>query len=143
MKAYAAQLRLLGVFVVFFFVQIVLLAVCRAANAIGPKEVTDLILQLLTIYSVPLSVIIAGVFAKKHHPSKLDAIFYTGVIVAILWNSLFAWRTIALTMAAFGVGEDRVKAYSEYIESVSKASGFLISGLLAYYFAKFPEGDGE
>ena len=45
-------------------------------------------------------------------------------------------------MAAMGIGEDKAKDFSENLESVSKASTFLISGLLTYYFAKPSEGSG-
>jgi len=141
MKGYAAQLWLISIFLFFLVLQVVLLVVCQVLNAMGPDKLKDLSVQLLTIYSVPLSVIIAGVFAKKHDPAKRDAIYYTAVVLAILWNVLLAWRTIALTLAALGVGEDKAKDFSEYLESVSKASMFLISGMLAYYFAKAPEGE--
>jgi hypothetical protein len=93
--------------------------------------------------SWPLIVIIAGIFAKRRRTAKLDGIFYASVVLAILWNSLFAWRTVELTLAAIGVGEDKAKDFSEYLESVSKVSTFLISGLLTYYFAKAPEGSGD
>jgi len=140
MKRYAAQLWLFSSFLFFLVLQVVLLVVCQVLNAIGPDKLKDLSVQLLTIYSVPLSVIIAGVFAKKHDHAKLDAIFYTAFVLAILWNILLAWRTVALTLAALGIGEDNWKPFSEYLESVSKASTFLISGMLSYYFAKAPEG---
>jgi hypothetical protein len=83
-----------------------------------------------TNYSIPLSAIIAGIFAKRRRSAKLDGIFYVAVGLAILWNSLFAWRTVELTLAAAGIREDRAKDFGEYIESLSRASTFLISGLL-------------
>ena len=143
MKGFTAQLWLLSIFLFFFAVQTVLLVVCQVTNGIGAEKLKDLIVQLVTIYSIPLSVIIAGIFAKRRRAAKLDGIFYASVVLAILWNSLFAWRTVELTLAAIGVGEDKAKDFSEYIESVSKVSTFLISGLLTYYFAKAPEGSGD
>jgi hypothetical protein len=140
MKGFTAQLWLLSIFLFFFALQAVLLMICQVTNGIGAEKLKDLIVQLITIYSIPLSVIIAGIFAKRRRAAKLGGIFYTSVVLAILWNGLFAWRTVELTLAAIGVGEDRAKYFSEYLESVSKASTFLISGLLTYYFAKAPEG---
>ena len=139
MKKFAAQLWLLGIFLLFFAIQIVLLLVCLTSNGIGPEQLKDLVVQLLTIYSVPLSIIIAGVFAKRHRTVRLNAIFYASVVLAMLWNFLFVWRTVELTLAAIDQGEDRAKYFSEYLDSVSKASTFLISGILSYYFAKTPE----
>jgi surface polysaccharide O-acyltransferase-like enzyme len=142
MKRYRAELWLLAIFLIFFVLQTALLVVCQLLNGVGADKLKDLVVQLITIYSVPLSVIIAGTFAKRRRAAKLDGIFYASVVLAVLWNSLFAWRTVELTLAAIGVGEDRVKYFSEYLESVSKVSTFLISGLLTYYFAKAPEGSG-
>jgi hypothetical protein len=141
MKGFTAQLRLLSIFLFFFAIQALLLVVCRVSNGLGPDKLKDLIVQLITIYSVPLSVTIAGMFAKKRRAAKLDGIFYASLVLAILWNGLFAWRTCELALAAIGVGEDKAKDFSDYMESVSKVTTFLISGLLTYYFAKAPEGE--
>ena len=143
MKGFSAQLWLLSIFLFFFAVQTVLLVVCQVTNGICAEKLKDLIVQLVTIYSIPLSVIIAGIFAKRRRAAKLDGIFYASVVLAILWNGLFAWRTVELTLAAIGVGVDNAKYFSEYLESVSKVSTFLISGLLTYYFAKAPEGSSN
>jgi membrane protease YdiL (CAAX protease family) len=143
MKGFTAQLWLLSIFLFFFAVQTVLLVVCQVTNGIGAEKLKDLIVQLVTIYSIPLSVILAGIFAKRRRAAKLDGIFYASVVLAILWNGLFAWRTVELTLAAIGVGVDNAKYFSEYLESVSKVSTFLISGLLTYYFAKAPEGSSN
>jgi hypothetical protein len=143
MKGLTPQFRLLSIFLFFFALQTALLVVCRVSNGIGAEKLQELIVQLVTIYSIPLSVIIAGIFAKRRRATKLDGIFYASVALAILWNGLLAWRTSELTLAAVGVGEDNAKFFSEYMESVSKASAFLISGLLTYYFAKAPEGAGN
>jgi hypothetical protein len=143
MRKYTAQLWLLGIFLFFFVLQTVLLVVCRVSNGIGPEQLKDLIVQLVGIYSIPLSVIIAGIFAKRRRTAKLDGIFYASVVLAILWNALFAWRTVELTMAAVGIGEDKAKDFNDYIASVSKGSTFLISGLLTYYFAKPAEEGGN
>jgi hypothetical protein len=141
MKGFTPQLRLLSIFLFFFALQTLLFLVCQVSNGIGAEKLKDLIVQFITIYSVPLSVIIAGIFAKRHRrAAKLDGVFYAAVALAILWNGLFAWRTCELTLAAIGVGEDKAKDFSDYVESVSKVSTFLISGLLTYYFAKAPEG---
>jgi hypothetical protein len=141
MKRFTAQLWLLSIFLFFFALQTVLLVFCQVSNGIGAEKLKDLIVQLVTIYSIPLSVIIAGIFAKRRRTAKLDGIFYASVVLAILWNGLFAWRTCELTLAAIGVGEDKAKDFSDYMESVSKVTTFLISGLLTYYFAKAPEGE--
>jgi hypothetical protein len=143
MKKCSTQLWLLAIFLIFFALQTALLVVCRTSNGVGADKLKDLIVQLVTIYSVPLSVIIAGIFAKRRRAAKLDGIFYVSAVLAILWNGLFAWRTVELTLAAIGVGEDKAKDFSEYLESVSKVSTFLISGLLTYYFAKAPEESGS
>jgi hypothetical protein len=136
MKRFTPQLWLLSIFLFFFTLQTVLLVLCQVSNGIGAEKLKDLIVQLVTIYSTPLSVIIAGIFAKRRRTAKANGIFYASVALAILWNSLLAWRTCELTLAAIGLGEDRLKDFSDYMESVSKVSTFLISGLLTYYFAK-------
>jgi hypothetical protein len=141
MIRFTAQLWLLSIFLSFFAFQTVLLVVCQVSNGIGADKLKDVIVQLITIYSIPLSVIVAGIFAKRRRKAKLDGIFYASVVLAILWNGLFAWRTCELALAAIGVGEDKAKDFSSYMESVSKASTFLISGLLTYYFAKAPVGE--
>jgi hypothetical protein len=143
MIRFTAQLWLLTIFLAFFAFQTVLLVVCQVLNGIGADKLKDLIVQLITIYSIPLSVIIGGIFAKMRRTSKLDGVFYASVALVILWNALFAWRTCELTLAAIGMGEDKAKDFSNYVESVSKLSTFLISGLLTYYFAKAPKGSGN
>jgi hypothetical protein len=143
MKRYSAQLWFLTIFLIFITFQIALLVVCHFSNGFGAAQLKDLIVQLVNIYSIPLSVIVAGLFATRGSAGKLDTIFYASVVLAILWNGLFAWRTIELTLAAIGGGEDKAKYFSEYLKSLSQVSTFLISGLLTYYFAKAPEGSGD
>ncbi len=143
MKGFTPQLRLLSIFLFFFALQAVLLVVCQVSNGIGSEKLKELAVQLITIYSVPLSAIVGGIFAKKGLPANLNGVFYASVALVIVWNALFAWRTCELTLAALRVLEDRAKDFADYMESVSKASTFLISGLLTYYFAKAPEKDGN
>jgi hypothetical protein len=57
--------------------------------------------------------------------------------LAGIWNLLLFWRCISFGAAAFNPNsEDNIEHLSSYLQSISSASSFLVTGALAFFFAK-------
>jgi hypothetical protein len=109
-----------------------------AQGSIFPDQILAAVKQLLTVYSVHLSVILGGIFAKKGlsaiSPRSRTAI--AAIALSVLWNALVLWGVAAFVFAPSGDAADPHK-YDEmlkYLQTLPTDSGFLVSGLLTYLF---------
>ncbi len=129
-----AQAILASLFLIFFAAIVVLVAVSFLKGEIYANSVGSVFVKVLTIYSVQLAVIAGGIFGRHTsqpgHPS-LPA-FWTAFGLASTWNLLLMWRFAAFTFSA----EDVIGSVITYLDSVAPASSFLVSGALAFFFAK-------
>src|SRR5271169_2037411 len=108
MKFSVAQVRILSVFIASLLVGLSLLGVSFAKNAIYSQDLRDLAVRFLAIYSVPLGVIISGIFAKSDSSDRLAPrlAFWTAIALAVIWNALILGRTLLFTFTS----EDQVSS---------------------------------
>jgi hypothetical protein len=105
-------------------------------SSVWPEEFQATLLKILSIYSVPLAVILGGFFAQPRAGSRASAsLCWAALILAVCWNILLVWRTIAFSLAS----DDSVSDLTKYLEAVSSAASFLIVGSLAFFFGKTAE----
>jgi hypothetical protein len=139
-----ARTLLVSIFLCCLVVECFCILIVYTKGAISSNDVTTLLVKMLEIYSVPLAVILGGIFAR---PAKVtleggietapSTAFWVSVAVAIVWNALLLWRGVGFSVAAFRLSiEDNVSFFSSYLDSISKASSFLVAGALAYFFSK-------
>jgi len=134
------RISLLIIFLVFLAAQIILIYTVGLANRIFVDEQSALITQLLSIYSVHLAVILGGIFAVKGRgrPSAAPFLIWSAIVLSLAWNGLlFAGTMSFMFSAAWKLHDIR-----NYLETVSRASSFLVAGALAYFFAS-PTGRSE
>jgi hypothetical protein len=137
MKLVNAQNRILLVFVLSLLAVLSLVSVSYARKAIYSQDLRDLVVRFLAIYSIPLGVIIPGIFGKVSSRGRLapPRAFWTAVALALIWNLLLMGRTVFFTFAA----EDQVSSLLDFINTVATASSFLTVGALSYFFASDPD----
>jgi hypothetical protein len=123
---------LLAIFILCLSTQ--LIAFFAVSNKMWPDELQSLVLKILAIYSVQLSVILGGIFARPggsvEDPSP--SLSWTAILLAVLWNALLMWRSIAFSAAT----KDSVTDLLKYLDGISSAGSFLVTGALAFFFAK-------
>ena len=126
------RLALLGVFIIFLLVQLAALVSTYLRGEIYVNEVTNLIKELLILYSVPMTIMIAGIAANRRPKKDASQIFWIALSLALLWNLLFAWRALAFAIAENGDSDIKLIAYFREISYGS----FIIAGVLTYFFNK-------
>jgi hypothetical protein len=138
-----ARAKLFIVFLTGFVAQAALTILVYLRQAISSTDVINLLTQSLTVYSVPMAVMLGGIFGSPTPTSKETAknrtAFTVAFVLAIVWNGLLVWRFIMFAYAGFNAavddGADKVAAY---IEQIAKVSSFLVAGALAYFFSRTP-----
>lgn len=136
------RLILIAMFVGSLMIQATAVIITYSRGAIADEDLTNLILKLLAIYSVHLGVIFGGIFAQ-HQDSQQGVqaapgtAFWLAVVLAGIWNLLLVWRSVSFGVAAFNPdSEDNVDRLSSYLQTISSGSAFLVTGSLAFFFAK-------
>lgn len=121
-------------FLAFLMAQGGAMAIAYVRGAIYADDLQHLLVRLLTIYSVPLGVIIGGIFAHDSRaPERLVGTpFWAALVMASAWNLLLMFRTIVFMLSA----EDSMASLAAYFDAVSAAGLFLVGGALAYFFAR-------
>lgn len=123
---------LVATFLAGFAVQTLAVGVMWMRGAMYGDQLTRVLTSLLTVYSVPLGVIVGGVFAQEtRRPNQRHAVL--AVALAGIWNLLLVART--LSVGPGGGGTDPIVELTDYWSSVSSGGAFLIGGVLAYFFA--------
>jgi len=99
-----------------------------------PEDLLALVLKLLGIYSVPLGIILGGIFAQPKGPlhDPPAGVAWAALLLAAIWNLPLVWRSISFGLAQ----QDSVGDLIKYLDSVASASSFLVAGVLAFFFAK-------
>jgi len=134
-----AQLWILLIFIASLLLQLFLVAVDYGRNAIYSDDLRNLVVRFLAIYSVPLGVVISGIFAKSAPTEQLapKRAFWVAVSLAAVWNLLIVGRTLLFTFSS----TDAVSALVEYVDAVVATSSFLTVAALTYFFTTAPEGN--
>jgi hypothetical protein len=127
-----ARFGLFGTFLGFFCLQV--FAFLEIRQHMWPQDLQTLLLKLLAVYSVPLSVILGGIFGQSRKPltNPSPAVAWTAIVLAVLWNLLLVWRSISFTLASV----DSVSDLVEYLDAIASAGTFLVAGALAFFFTK-------
>lgn len=135
-----ARVVLVAIFLIGLAVQLVAVMVAYSKNFIAYGDLTNLLTKLLAVYSVHLAVIFGGIFAQQQNDQQVLVTatpFRLAVALAVGWNLLLMWRSVMFGMAAFDPEkDDNVDRLSSYIENIASASSFLVTGALAFFFAK-------
>ena len=132
MKFRTAQNWILLIFMASLLLELSLIGLTFGRGAIYPEDLRDITLRFLAIYSVPLSVVISGIFGKSAAPGRNAPIraFWTAVLLATVWNALILGRTLFFASSA----DDRVASLVEYVTAIAGASSFLTVASLTYLF---------
>jgi hypothetical protein len=138
MKFSVAQVWILLVFVTSLLLELVLVGVSYGQNAIYPDDLRNLAARFLAIYSVPLGLIISGIFGKSAAQERLAPAraFWVALALAVVWNLLLLGRTLLFAFAP----EDRVGDLVEFVNGVSAAGSFLTVATLTYFFTTDEKG---
>ena len=106
-----------------------------------PEDLLNLVLKLLGIYSVQLSVVLAGIFAQPRAglADPPAGLAWTALLLTTLWNLLLVWRSVSFSVAA----QDSVGDLIKYIDTVASASSFLVAGVIAFFFGKGTESSSS
>jgi hypothetical protein len=91
-------------------------------------------LKIVAVYSVHLTVILGGIFAQPKGPLEDPPapLAWTAITLAVLWNVLLAWRSLAFSMAS----QDSAPELIKYLDGVGSSTSFLVTGALAFFFTK-------
>lgn len=125
---------LILVFIGGFAISAAMTGLAYARGAIYADTLKDIVVRLLVTYAMPLGTIVGGVYGQRDAvgaPSSAQA-FWVALIVALLWNLLLVVRIVVFGFAK----EDDAAALIAYFNDVSTASVFLVTGTLAFYFAR-------
>lgn len=127
------QTALLFVFAGSFVVQVT--AFFAVSLSMWPEDLRKILTTLFAVYSIPLAVIIGGLFAQPKKQSKgpvAGFLAWSAILLSIVWNSLFLWRSVSFSVAIRDSPSDVI----DFMNSVSMAASFLVAGLLAFFFAR-------
>jgi WD40 repeat protein len=126
-----AQYALLGIFTGSLAVHVT--AFLAVSRAMWPEDLQQILLTLLAVYSVPLAVILGGLFGRRRQLLKAPppGLAWTAILLAGGWNSLLLWRSISFSVA----GQDSPAQVITYMNAISAAASFLVAGMLAFFFA--------
>ena len=127
-----AQVILVATFLVALTIDCLAVAESYRQGAIYGNEAQMLVKVILAIYSIPLGVILGGVFGQKKLGAqrRVGVQFWVALILAIMWNVLLAARMLVFLFAA----DDSVRDLQEYLREVPTAGLFLVGSSLTYFF---------
>jgi hypothetical protein len=139
-----ARTWLVWTFIIGLSVQCIAVIVAFTSRAIATSDLTDLLKQLLSIYSIQFAVILGSVFGKsrasqqvKNSESDITLAFRVAFVLSVLWNLMLIWRTFQFGLHAFDPqSSDRTDLLLTYLDAVASSSSFLIAGALAFFFGK-------
>jgi WD40 repeat protein len=125
-----AQYALLGIFTGSLAVNAT--AFLSVSRSMWPEDLQQLLLTLLAVYSVPLAVILGGLFGRRRQPLRAPppGLAWTAILLAMGWNSLLLWRSISFSVAS----QDSPAHVIAYMNSISAAASFLVAGMLTFFF---------
>lgn len=129
-----AQLFLMLTYIGFFLLNLIGILWLYLNMKIYQEDATVMVVTFLEIYSIPLSVILAGIFAgksksKKAYDSKTVLVTF---LVSFLWNILLLWSSLAYTLSETG----DIESYIADLKQIASKSSFLVAAALVYLFSK-------
>lgn len=129
-----AQLLLLALFLGSLLIHLAGFGYTVVAEMIYLDDLQKLATRILAIYSVPLGVIVGGIFggSGRRIGRAPSPTLWAAIALCAMWNLLLLSRTLIFTVAA----QDSIASLVAYVDAVAAAGTFLISAALAYYFAK-------
>ena len=132
-----ARLTLFVVFLSGFFLQYGAIVHAFLKRRIYSDELSDLTLILIQVYSVPLAIVIGGIFSGLTHSSssaKATRRYYFAIafLLVLAWNFLLIWRSTAFGLLGGGTVTD----LADHLKQVSAYGSWLLAGCLAFYFSK-------
>jgi hypothetical protein len=95
LTAFRSGMILLAVFLGFLMLHISLLSVPYLRDEIGSDSMNQVALKFAAMYSVHMSVILAGLFNEHSREKSLQRhakLFHIALWLAIIWNLLITWR---------------------------------------------------
>jgi hypothetical protein len=132
-----ARLAIFLVFGVALAVELAAVLTLGVTNALSSPYRIKLVVQLLRIYSVPGSLIAAGVFAAQRTRKPVSpGIYWLALASCCVWNSLLAFPCAQFAWPPYSPSSTAFPALLEWLDSVSAWGSFLITGALALFFTK-------
>ena len=137
------RLLLLSIFLAFFTVGTISLLHLAWATSTGrnglweddASEVAGVLFKLWQVYSVPLSAMLASFLVKARSTNKKvsSSLSAVALLVVLFWNV-----TIQLPVMLLAWGNQVVvfKSTLAQIDNIAAAGGFLLVGVLTYFFSK-------
>ena len=125
---------LIVVFILGFFANVLSILYLYFNGGLEDYDATNTIVVTAEIYSIPLGVILAGIFAQNRDPDEPvnRNIFLVAIVMSLTWNLLLIWRSLAFVMASF----PDITLYIDELKNLANKSLFMVAGILAYFFAK-------
>jgi hypothetical protein len=144
MSYHKARVTLIVLFIGALVVQVLAIGLTYNKGLITDGDFVNVLLKLLAIYGVHLTIIIGGIIAQvqdeKANPRKQkvpSTAFWVALTLASLWNLLLVWRSVKFGLAAYDENsEDNVDLLTNFIEKIAAGGSFLVTGFLAFFFAK-------
>jgi hypothetical protein len=129
-----AQGSLVGIYLLFLSASLGAILYLQLVGGMFVDEAIQALIVLIKVYSVPLGVILAGIFAQgKIRAQKVQSNpFIVAIAVSLMWNLLLAWRTAAYVTAV----RSDVQTYIAGIQEVGNQASFLAAGALTFFFTK-------
>ncbi len=129
----AARGGLAAVFLACLSIQAAVFFGLVARHALQWSEAWPLLKDLLVVYSIPLAVILAGVFADRQAPRNKARPLTAWVALAVsgLWNVLLVVPTLIYFFSP-EASPDSVEAALKN----SASANFLVAGALTYFFGE-------
>ena len=129
-----AQGSLVGIYLLFLSASLGVILYLDFGGGLFADDATRALVALIEIYSIPLGVILAGIFAQeKGRAQKVQPNpFFVAIVVSLLWNLLLLWRTTKY----FAASSSNVETYIGGIQDVAGQASFLAAGALTFFFAK-------
>jgi hypothetical protein len=120
------------VFVGSLLFEVALAAYARLVDKIYIDDVKSIVLALLAVYSVPLGIMSAGMFARGEDRARSSGgPAGAALVLSVAWNLLLLGRILAFALAR----TDDVDALRDWITTISAGGSFLVAGMLTYYFS--------
>lgn len=122
------------IFLIFLALSILSYFITLMKGMIYSDNFTDLVVSILTVYSVPLAIILSTLFidTSKFPPSVDKPLLYVCIGVVILWNLLLYGRIVYFLFSS----DDNTTLLMNYLKTVAATSSFLVAGILSYFFSK-------